>query len=64
MNIQDMLKELSDAGFSQAQIAGKVGTTQPTIHRATKGSDVGYELGKAIEEFHRKVTRALRRKAA
>ncbi len=64
MTVQEMLKELSEAGLSQAQIAEKVGTTQPTIHRATKGSDVGYELGKSIEAFHRKVVRALRRKAA
>lgn len=64
MTVQEMLKELSAAGFTQAQVAEKVGTTQPTIHRATKGSDVGYELGKAIEALHKKVARALRRKAA
>ena len=64
MTVQEMLKELSDAGFTQAQVAAKVGTTQPTIHRATKGADVGYELGKAIETFHKKITKALRRKAA
>lgn len=64
MTVQEMIKELSAAGFSQAQIAKKVGTSQPTIWRATKGSDVGYELGKAIETFHKKITKALRRKAA
>ena len=64
MTVQEMLKELSEAGFSQAQVATKVGTSQPTIWRATKGSEVGYELGKAIEALHKKVTKAQRRKAA
>ncbi len=64
MSIQEMLKALSDAGFSQAQIAAKVGTTQPTICRAGHGAAISYELGKAIEEMHRKQMRAMRRKAA
>jgi transcriptional regulator with XRE-family HTH domain len=64
MTVQEMLKELYAAGFSQAQVANKVGTTAPTINRATHGADVRYALGKAVEELHRKTLKALRRKAA
>lgn len=51
MTIQEMLQKLVDLGFSQRAIAERVGTTQPTIYRATKGAAVRYEVGKAIELF-------------
>lgn len=51
MTIQEMLQQLVDLGFSQRAIAERVGTTQPTIYRATKGASVRYEVGKAIELF-------------
>lgn len=49
MTIQQMLQALIELGFSQRAIADRVGTTQPTIYRATKGAAVRYEVGKAIE---------------
>ncbi|MDD2056306.1 hypothetical protein N5D52_10260 [Pseudomonas sp. GD03860] len=49
MTIQQMLQKLIGLGFSQRAIADRVGTTQPTIYRATKGAAVRYEVGKAIE---------------
>jgi len=49
MTIQEMLQKLIKLGFSQRAIADRVGTTQPTIYRATKGAAVRYEVGKAIE---------------
>jgi len=49
MTIQEMLQQLIKLGFSQRAIADRVGTTQPTIYRATKGAAVRYEVGKAIE---------------
>jgi predicted transcriptional regulator len=52
MTIQKMLNVLLGLGFSQRAIADEVGTTQPTIYRATKGADVRYETGKAIERFY------------
>lgn len=52
MTVQKMLQELIALGFSQRSIADKVGTTQPTIYRATKGAAVRYETGKAIELFY------------
>ena len=55
MSIQEMISALVDKGWSQHSIAEKIGTTQPTIHRASKGSDVRYELGKAIERLHSEV---------
>lgn len=51
MTIQQMLQQLIDLGFSQRAIAERVGTTQPTIYRATRGAAVRYEVGKAIELF-------------
>lgn len=49
MTIQEMLRDLIALGFSQRAIADKVGTTQPTIYRATQGAAIRYEIGKAIE---------------
>ena len=53
MTIQKMLADLAGWGFSQAAIAKQAGTTQPTIHRASKGAGIAYETGKAIEAMHR-----------
>ena len=36
----------------------KVGTTQPTINRAAKGSDIRYVTGKAIECLYLQMTDA------
>ncbi|MDH0042368.1 helix-turn-helix domain-containing protein [Pseudomonas juntendi] len=52
MSIQEMLGALIEKGFSQRAIAERVGVTQPTIYRATKGAAVRYEVGKAIEAFY------------
>lgn len=52
MTIQEMLQKLIQLGFSQRAIADRVGVTQPTIYRATKGAAVRYEVGKAIELFY------------
>ncbi|WP_309475687.1 helix-turn-helix domain-containing protein [Pseudomonas sp. B21-023] len=52
MSIQEMLRALIAQGFSQRAIADRVGVTQPTIYRATKGAAVRYEVGKAIEVFY------------
>lgn len=52
MTIQEMFQKLIELGFSQRAIADRVGVTQPTIYRATKGAAVRYEVGKAIELFY------------
>ncbi|AIC18579.1 hypothetical protein EY04_06640 [Pseudomonas chlororaphis] len=52
MSIQEMLRKLIERGFSQRAIAERVGVTQPTIYRATRGAAVRYEVGKAIELFY------------
>lgn len=57
MTITEMLAELAAQGWSQARIAEKCGTTQPTIFRITKGGGARYEVGKAIEALHKKVTK-------
>jgi len=64
MTIQQMLEELIGLGFSQRGIADHVGTTQPTIYRATKGADIRYETGKAIERMHAQEKLAASRKSA
>ncbi|MEF0146196.1 hypothetical protein [Pseudomonas guariconensis] len=58
MTIQEMLQKLIALGFSQRAIAERVGTTQPTIYRATKGAAVRYEVGKAIELFYEEQIKA------
>lgn len=65
MTIQEMLQKLIDLGFSQRAIADRVGVTQPTIYRATKGAAVRYEVGKAIELFYeeqKKVAESIKKK--
>lgn len=49
MTVQEMLNSLFERGLSQKAVAELTGTTQPTIHRASKGAGVRYETGKAIE---------------
>lgn len=49
MTVQEMLNSLFAHGLSQKAVAVRTGTTQPTIHRASKGAGVRYETGKAIE---------------
>ncbi|NTY91958.1 helix-turn-helix domain-containing protein [Pseudomonas putida] len=60
MTIQEMLQKLIELGFSQRAIADRVGVTQPTIYRATKGAAVRYEVGKAIELFYEEQQRLLK----
>lgn len=64
MTVQQMLKELIGFGRSQREIAEACGTSQPNISRALNGTEVRYELGKAIEKLHKKVSRSASRKAA
>lgn len=52
MTVQQMLTGLFALGFSQKAIADRADTTQPTIHRASKGAGVRYETGKAIEALY------------
>lgn len=52
MNISQMLKALTDGGMSQNEIAKAIGVSQPTIHRALKGSPMLYDSGKRIEQLY------------
>lgn len=52
MTVQVMVLKLIELGFSQRAIADRVGVSQPTIYRATKGAAVRYQAGKAIELFY------------
>ncbi|NWC92653.1 MULTISPECIES: hypothetical protein [unclassified Pseudomonas] len=59
MTIQQMLSGLFAMGFSQKAIADHIETTQPTIHRASKGAGVRYETGKAIEALYQEALQKL-----
>lgn len=52
MTVQEMLTSLFEHGFSQKAVAERIGTTQPTVHRASKGAGVKYETGKAVEALY------------
>ena len=52
MTIQKMLADLAGWGFSQAAIAKKAGTTQPTIHRASKGSGIADRKSTRLNSSH------------
>ena len=54
MQIQGMLAELKEMGFSQYKIAKAIKINQSTICRAQKGSRISYENGKKIEHFYNK----------
>lgn len=49
MTVQEMLIRLFKRGISQADVAQRCATTQPSISRAANGATVRYEVGKAIE---------------
>ncbi|MCJ1887398.1 hypothetical protein LNN38_21235 [Pseudomonas sp. LA21] len=51
MTVQEMIAALIADGLSQKGIADLAGTTQPTVHRASKGAGVRYETGKEIERL-------------
>lgn len=55
MTISQMLEALVKTGMSQQEIADQVGTSQPTIYRALKGSGIRYEVGKSIEALYARV---------
>ena len=54
MQIQNMLAELKEMGFSQYKIAKAIKINQSTICRAKNGSRISYENGKKIEQFYNK----------
>lgn len=54
MQIQSMLAELKEMGFSQYKIAKAIKINQSTICRAKNGSRISYENGKKIEQFYNK----------
>jgi predicted transcriptional regulator len=56
MTVKEMLSGLFALGLSQKAIADRTETTQPTIHRASKGAGVRYETGKAIEALYEEVS--------
>jgi len=52
MTIPEMLAVLFSYGMSQTAIAEKVGVSQPTIYRASRGSSLSYRAGKKVEELY------------
>ena len=66
MNITKLLVEIQAAGWSQRDIAERVGTTQATIWRHARGrsAEIGLSLGMAIMALHREVCGASGQEAA
>ncbi len=58
-----IITEIMVAGYSEAQIAERTETTQPTINRLKRGkqSTVRYEVGAAIKKLHADTRRKRRR---
>lgn len=52
MQLSEMLKAITATGMSQNDIAEAIGVSQPTIHRALKGSPMLYDSGKRIEQLY------------
>ncbi len=53
MNPQNMVKELLDSGFRQAELGEKIGIKQFEVSRILSGrKKPDYELGKKIEQLH------------
>lgn len=56
VSIKQMVSEIANTGMSQAEIAERVGASQPTIHRIMeKGRSTSYETGKKIEQLYQQV---------
>lgn len=58
MNISELIKELIEAGYSEARIAKEVDykTNQSTINRIKNGGrSARFELGMAIVDLHKSV---------
>lgn len=51
MNLQEVVKTLIESGFSEAEIARRVGVSQPTVHRIKSGTDPAYTTGKRLEQL-------------
>jgi len=57
MTIPEMLAVLFSYGMSQTAIAEKVGVSQPTIYRASKGASLSYRAGKKVEKLYLEMER-------
>ena len=60
MNFGEIIKEiLKSTGMTELQLAGKSGSTQPTINRIKHGGIVtpGYCVGKKLIEIHTEIRR-------
>lgn len=64
VNLRLMIAELEAEGFSEAEIASLVGSTQSTINRLKRGvhTDTKYTVGRAIETLYLRVQRRLRQR--
>ena len=54
--LSKMIQELMQtAGLTEAAVALRCNTTQPTIHRIKVGAGASYNTGKQIEALHREL---------
>lgn len=64
MNLQKMVKEITSAGMSQDELASICEVHQSTISLIAGGRTPRYDIGKRIEEAHKRIMRSVKRKQA
>ena len=60
MNWQEMIRDISNAGYTQQQIANEVGCAQSLVSQVLsgkRGRSLKYEYGLNLGKLHKKVTR-------
>lgn len=56
VSIKDMVAAIAETGMSQAEIANRIGASQPTVHRILeKGHGTSYDTGKKIEQLYQEL---------
>lgn len=56
MTLQNLVQTLIDSGLSEAEIARRIGVSQPTVNRIKGGTDPAYTTGKRLEALHRNLS--------
>lgn len=64
MKLQGMIEELIEQGVKQAEIAREAETSPAIITYVSQGRTPRYDIGKRIEEAHKRIMRSAKRKQA
>lgn len=61
MTLRQMIEKMKERGFSQVEIAKLAGTSPQMIHLVANGRTPRYDIGKGIEQAHKRAMRMKRR---